>query len=143
MALVEDVSLWTCPRCGEQMASDIPVCSRCHAPPSPFPIHQLFTAGISFCKNGTFAVAQSIMLSPERPNIAAVACPGSSVRFTGNPTALIACVIALGCPIQYENAAAFTKQRIARLRAFVRNHSARVFVPDKRDPAESPARFNA
>lgn len=36
--MAEDVSLWTCPRCGEQMASDITVCSRCHAAPSPFPV---------------------------------------------------------------------------------------------------------
>ena len=45
--------------------------------------YSLFRTGISFCKNGIFAAAQSTRLSPERPNIAAVACPGSSVKFPG------------------------------------------------------------
>ena len=52
--------------------------------------------GISFCRNGTLAAAQSTMLSPERPKSAAVAWPGSSVRSTGTPIAPTTCVATVG-----------------------------------------------
>lgn len=45
----------------------------------------LLTAGISFCRNGTFAVAQSNSRSPDSPHLAAVAWLGSSVKLPGIP----------------------------------------------------------
>jgi len=57
-------------------------------------------AGISFCRNGTLAAAQSTRLSPERPNIAAAACPGSSERSNGMPSMWMTCVAASGCASQ-------------------------------------------
>ena len=42
--------------------------------------------GISFCRKGILAAAQSSMLSPERPKSAAVAWLGSTVRLKGMPT---------------------------------------------------------
>ena len=86
------------------------------------------------------AAAQSIRLSPDSPNIAAVACPGSREKFAGMPTEPIACVAASGCASQQENAAAFMKKRIVRFSAFVRTHSVRVLVLDKTDCADKPAR---
>ena len=42
--------------------------------------------GISFWRKGILAAAQSTMVSPERPNMAAVAWLGSTVRLKGMPT---------------------------------------------------------
>lgn len=98
-------------------------------------------AGISFCRNGIFAVAQSTILSPDKPNSAAVAPPGSSVKFTGIRIAPSICVPTAGCANQYANVAAFTKNRIASVRAFTRNHCRRLLVPDMRDAVERLARF--
>ena len=97
--------------------------------------------GISVCRKGTLAVAQSIMLSPDKPKRAAVACPGSRVRFTGIPSVPKACVATLGWAIQYEKVAAFTKKRIASVSALIRIHSRRVFVPEILDAVERLARF--
>ena len=108
----------------------------------PLTVIRFSETGISFCKNGIFAAAQSTRLSPERPNIAAVACPGSSVKFPGMPTEPIACVAASGCASQYENAAALTKNRIARFSAFVRTHSAAGLGSRQVDSADKLARFN-
>ena len=108
---------------------------------SATPVHYS-ASGISFCNAGTFAAAQSTKLFPLSPNIAAVACPGSSVKFALSPRDDSTCVAASGCASQYENAAAFTKNRIVRFIAFVLSHSTRVFVPDSDDCAERLARFN-
>src|ERR1700746_1655370 len=74
--------------------------------------------------------------------MAAVAWPGSSVRFTGKPAEPKRCVAAPGCAIQYENAAALTNRRIARVSALLRSHAARVVVPERGEVAERLARFS-
>src|SRR6185437_4653927 len=82
--------------------------------------------GISFCRKGILAAAQSTMLSPERPKSAALAWLGSMVRLKGMPSVWTTCVAAPGCASQYEKPAALMNRRIARLSALVRSHSARV-----------------
>src|SRR5690348_11706679 len=64
-----------------------------------YPINGELT-GISFCRKGILAAAQSTMLSPESPKSAALAWLGSMVRLNGIPSVWTACVAAPGCASQ-------------------------------------------